>query len=173
MTEKKLNILNAATELFAQEGFKTTSTSKVASKAGVSEGLIFKHFKNKPGLLDAILEEGEKRFRTLYGDIIFESNPKHVLKRTIEMPFKIPERDYRLWRLQFKLKWELNLSNDAKRESLMIKLEKSFQSLGFDNPKMEAYFLLNALDNISEVILNGSLINKDEFKNFLYKKYNL
>ena len=49
MTEKQKNIVNAALELFAKEGFKSTSTSKVAKKARVSEGLIFRHFKNKDG----------------------------------------------------------------------------------------------------------------------------
>ncbi len=37
MTEKQERILKAALELFAQEGFKATSTNKVAKRAGVSE----------------------------------------------------------------------------------------------------------------------------------------
>ena len=44
MTEKQENILKAALQLFAKEGFYATSTSKVAKLAGVSEGLIFRHF---------------------------------------------------------------------------------------------------------------------------------
>ena len=59
MTEKKEKILQAALELFAKEGFYATSTSKVAKTAGVSEGLIFRHFGNKEGLLHAVLDEGE------------------------------------------------------------------------------------------------------------------
>ena len=45
--KKKEQILNAALELFANDGFTATSTSKVAKRAGVSEGLIFRHFGNK------------------------------------------------------------------------------------------------------------------------------
>ncbi len=61
MTDKKEKILQAALELFAEEGFKPTSTSKIAKKAGVSEGLIFSHFCNKDGLLQAIIKEGEEQ----------------------------------------------------------------------------------------------------------------
>ena len=47
MTEKELNIIDSAINLFAQTGYDGTSTSIIAKEAGVSEGLIFKHFKNK------------------------------------------------------------------------------------------------------------------------------
>ena len=173
MTEKQLKILYSALDLFAKEGFNATSTSKVAKQAGVSEGLIFKHFENKSGLLQAVLDEGEKRFRSVYGEIIFESDPAEVVKKTLIMPFLIPEDDYEFWRLQFKLKWELNLNSDTKLEPLLVKLEKSFRQLGYDNPKMEAHALMYLIDGIGGAILKGSSIDKDEFRNFLIEKYNL
>jgi len=43
-------------ELFAERGFHATSTSKVATQAGVSEGTIFYYFKNKEGILGELLE---------------------------------------------------------------------------------------------------------------------
>ena len=54
MTDKQQNIINAALDLFSKDGFHGTSTSKIATKAGVSEGLIFRHFKNKKGLIQCI-----------------------------------------------------------------------------------------------------------------------
>ena len=51
MTEKQENILNTALELFAKDGYDATSTSKIAKCAGVSEGLIFRHYGSKDGLL--------------------------------------------------------------------------------------------------------------------------
>lgn len=54
---KKKAILKAAIHLFAERGFKATPTSVVARKAGVAEGLIFHHFKNKEGIFVHILEE--------------------------------------------------------------------------------------------------------------------
>ncbi|WP_067727908.1 TetR/AcrR family transcriptional regulator [Oceanobacillus damuensis] len=55
LTKKQIAILEAATELFAEQGYAGTSTSEIANKAEVAEGTIFKHFKSKKGLLLAIV----------------------------------------------------------------------------------------------------------------------
>ena len=54
---RKDDIINAAVSLFAENGYAATPTSAVAKKAGVAEGLIFHHFKNKAGILLAIFRE--------------------------------------------------------------------------------------------------------------------
>jgi len=85
MTEKQKKILKAALELFAQDGFKSTSTSKVAKRSGVSEGLIFKHYENKDGLLEAIIKEGEEQAKKLFGDIVLETDPKEIIRKILEI----------------------------------------------------------------------------------------
>jgi len=54
---RKDDIIEAAVSLFAENGYAATPTSAVAKKAGVAEGLIFHHFKNKAGILLAIFAE--------------------------------------------------------------------------------------------------------------------
>lgn len=49
--EGQKKIFLAAMEIFAQKGFSATTTGEIAKKAGVAEGLIFKHFKSKKELL--------------------------------------------------------------------------------------------------------------------------
>ncbi len=56
MTMRQRRILAAAIDVFAADGYANTSTKLIAAKAGVAEGNIFAKFKNKAGLLDAILE---------------------------------------------------------------------------------------------------------------------
>ena len=56
MTRKEA-ILKAAISLFAERGFSAATTSAVAKKADVAEGLIFHYFKNKEGILVYILKE--------------------------------------------------------------------------------------------------------------------
>jgi AcrR family transcriptional regulator len=51
MTEKKELILQTALRLFSEQGYEATPTNRIAKEAGVSEGLIFRHFENKEGLL--------------------------------------------------------------------------------------------------------------------------
>jgi len=54
---KRQEILKAAMELFAKNGFRGTTTRDLASHAGVNEAIIFRYFTNKTELYRAILEE--------------------------------------------------------------------------------------------------------------------
>ena len=55
MTRKEV-ILQAASRLFSDKGFKETSVAEISEITGVAEGTIFYHYKNKEGLFLAILE---------------------------------------------------------------------------------------------------------------------
>jgi len=173
MTEKKEKILQSALELFAKEGYTATSTSKVAKHAGVSEGLIFRHFCNKEGLLHAILEEGENKLKTLFVDIVMETDPKKVIRRTIEMTGNIDKSDYDFWKLQFKLKWELEISGDKKMEPIKMALTNAFRKLNYESPELEANLLLLLNEGLGSAVLKGSDLDADEIIKFILKKYNL
>lgn len=49
-------IVAAAAELFGQRGYKGTTTRAIAERAGVNEVTIFRHFKDKQGVLRALGE---------------------------------------------------------------------------------------------------------------------
>ncbi|WP_407894316.1 TetR/AcrR family transcriptional regulator [Lacticaseibacillus sp. N501-2] len=55
LSPKQQAVLAASLELFAQKGYDATSTADIAHRAGVSEGTIFKRFRTKEGLLQAVL----------------------------------------------------------------------------------------------------------------------
>ncbi len=151
MTERKEKILETALSLFAQDGFKSTSTSKIASNAGVSEGLIFRHFVNKEGLLDAIMEEGHERIKILFSDIISENDPQEVINKTFNIA-KIIANDAEqsnFWKLQYKLKWETEKYDEVKMEPLQEALTKAFLQLGYIEPEKEAAIILLLLDGLA------------------------
>lgn len=57
-------ILQAAIKLFAQNGFRGTTTRQIAQTAQVNEALIFRHFPTKERLYSAIIEHKmQDRFR--------------------------------------------------------------------------------------------------------------
>ena len=56
MAKKKHAILNAATILFAEKGFKETSIAELAQITNSAEGTIFYHFKTKTDLFLAVLD---------------------------------------------------------------------------------------------------------------------
>src|SRR5690349_13547051 len=61
--DRRQDIIRAAIELFAQKGFRGTTTRDLAAHADVNEAILFRHFKTKEELYTAILEHkvGESR----------------------------------------------------------------------------------------------------------------
>lgn len=55
--EKRRQILEAALELFSDYGFHGASMAKLAEKAGVPVGTIYRHFKGKEDLIHALYVE--------------------------------------------------------------------------------------------------------------------
>lgn len=174
MTEKKERIIEAALELFADEGFKSTSTSRVAKKAAVSEGLIFRHFENKHGLLQAIIKVGEEKAKLLFGDIVFETEPREVIRKTLELGLKMTENkaDANFWKLQYKIKWELEIYGEHKMEALKLALINAFSKLGYEHPKSEAEFLLIVLDGLAMKYFLQEQFDLQKQIQFMKMKYN-
>ena len=54
--DRREQILEVATGLFAQQGFQGTTTKVIAEKSGVTEALIFRHFASKEELYWAVIE---------------------------------------------------------------------------------------------------------------------
>jgi len=163
--------MDTALELFSNEGFESTPTSKISNEAGVSEGLIFRHFTNKNGLLQAVMLDVEDRINNLFQPIIQCLDPQMAIKLAISLPFSIKKAEYVFWRLKYKLKWESAYDNPDNLQPLIKKLSWAFYQLGQNEPKLEAQFMVQTIEVISTEILKGNLKQKTKYKNFLLDKY--
>lgn len=54
--ERKACIVNTAFRLFSEKGFRGTTTRELAAAAGVTEPVLYEHFKTKRDLYSAIIE---------------------------------------------------------------------------------------------------------------------
>lgn len=65
-TERRDAIVGASIRLFAEHGFRGTTTRQIAQKVGVTEPVLYQHFRDKQELYRAIIEskatEGHERF---------------------------------------------------------------------------------------------------------------
>ena len=174
MTNKKEKILFAALELFATDGFKATSTNKVAKKAGVSEGLIFRHFGNKDGLLEAILKIGEEKVKVVFSDIVLETDPKKVISKTLDLGSKMVEtkEESDFWKLQYKIKWVIEQYGEHKMEPLEMALTNAFKKLEYETPELEARMLLVYLDGVATRYFLQKNFDLSSMLETLRKKYN-
>lgn len=67
--EKRRQILEAALELFSDYGFHGASMAKLAEKANVPVGTIYRHFKSKEELIHALyMEMKRERFAAMLRD---------------------------------------------------------------------------------------------------------
>ncbi len=173
MTEKQENILNAALKLFATEGYASTSTSKVAKEAGVSEGLIFRHFKNKEGLLNVIREKSSEAGKAMMADIVMTSDPKEVIRKILELPYYIEKENYEMWRLTYALKWQTDNYDTSYSDPVKVVLREAFSKLGYEDPAAEAEIILMLMDGAATAVLLHEPENKLDILMALKLKYKL
>ncbi len=173
MTAKQQAILDAALQLFAREGYAGTATSKVAKTAGVSEGLIFRHFGNKQGLLDAILEQGREHAKQAFAKVVMEADPKKRIEKALEVPYTINQRDYELWRLIYAIKWQTQQYDNSMYDPVRLVLTDAFKQLKYADPKAETELLLMYLDGMATALLLHEPDNKAAILEALKQKYDL
>lgn len=146
-------IIDAAFEQFASEGFSKTSVAAVAKKAGVSKGLIYHYFNSKEEILEAIFDQ-----LTDLGEEIMsfpeEFTAEDKISKILEDTFTFIETQSGLGKLMI----GLALQQDAfaalkpkieKINAEQIELFSSILSeLGHQQPVLQAYELGAMLDGI-------------------------
>ncbi len=176
MTEKQELILSVALNLFAKQGFAATPTSQIAKEAQVSEGLIFRHFGSKEGLLQAILEEGQARVQAMVNSIAEETDPRRIITRVIDLPVQLIEQEREFWGLQFALKYSQKILPSKQQDTSVIALTKAlyqaFDTLGYDYPDKETEFLMIFLEGLSSAMLTQD-IQVNSLVRFVKVKYDL
>ena len=153
---KKEIILLKALELFASKGYDATSTRQIATEAQVSEGLIFRHFNNKEGLLEAVLQQGINRATQYITPILEMTDPRQIIESSICLPIHVPVEEHEFWKLLYNLKWQRANYPQEAFALLQQKLTSAFESLGFEYPELEARLIEIYIDGLAtEILLRG------------------
>ncbi|MFT5860473.1 MAG: AcrR family transcriptional regulator [Flavobacteriaceae bacterium] len=173
MTEKQQNIINSGLELFATKGFDSTSTNAIAKNAGVSEGLIFRHFNNKEGLLEAIIQMGMEKANQYFSLVMLEEDPRERIKMALSLPAQVEKEEYNFWRLTYSLKWQRGTYEDAAFEAFTKSMVDAFEQLGYSDPKSEAKLIEVFIDGIATELLLKDSPDPTPLLNSLLAKYEL
>lgn len=75
MTTKE-RITDEALNLFSRRGYKGTSVKSIADAVGIKDSSIYKHFKSKREIVDAIVEQMQKRMEEMSVRIGLPSNER-------------------------------------------------------------------------------------------------
>jgi len=81
------DILKASAELFAELGFKGTSTRKIAERVGIRQPSLFHHFRKKEDILTALVNEGGSSILDYIERIDFEADPRVELYQLMIFDF--------------------------------------------------------------------------------------
>ncbi|GAB3064848.1 TetR/AcrR family transcriptional regulator [Virgibacillus ainsalahensis] len=81
-------IIEAAVQVFAENGYHSSQVSKIAKKAKVADGTIYLYFKNKEDILISVFEEKMGQFiQQITESIDDKQNANEKLRTLIEMHF--------------------------------------------------------------------------------------
>src|SRR5438132_12693980 len=87
--DTRQDILDAALDLFAQDGFFGTSMREIAREVGVRESALYHHFPSKEAILEALMQSlGPGQARALaeldIGALVDALGPKRTLAQLCE-----------------------------------------------------------------------------------------
>ncbi len=152
--EKKQLIMKVGLELFANEGFHSTSISKIAKKANISKGLIYNYFESKEDLLKQIAVTGIsdvfKAFDFDKEGILTKEELIYFIKELI----MLTKSQMNFWKLYFALMAQphviVTLGDDfmTSFESYFKKIADYFNKQGIEDGYTETRFFIAMLDGV-------------------------
>lgn len=94
---KYKQIIEAAVEVIAENGYHSSQVSKIAKQAGVADGTIYLYFKNKEDILISLFKEKMGQFiERISTSIESLERADEKLKKLIEMHFRQLAEDHKL-----------------------------------------------------------------------------
>lgn len=174
----KETILHIALRLFAEQGYDGTPTNQIAREAGVSEGLIFRHFGNKAGLLAAIIQAGSAQVETTMAAYARETDPRAAIAQHIRESFSFLRQNAAFWRLIQQIRFQVDVQQTAVdqigdfQRNVAERLTANFRLLGATRPAQEALLLFALIEGITAQYLQGpEKYPLDAMQDFLIQKY--
>lgn len=171
-------IVDAALDLFANEGYHSTSISQIAKSAGVSKGLMYNYFESKEMLLREIILSGI--------DVLTESFDldrdgvltKEELIYFIRESFRLVREHITYWKLYFSLLVQAGVM-EIFNEDITTRIQKLFEILtqffysqNYENPEVEMRFFGALLDGVAmSYVGDPQNFPLDEIENKIIKMY--
>lgn len=157
---RKKQIMEVATVLFAREGYGHVSIATLAKKAGISKGLMYNYFESKEQLLTDIINSG---IETLLN--YFDPNKDGILTEEefvlfIKKTFQLMKDEKEYWLDFFRLLIQPNVAPYIQESSLTPFMHQSFgmfesyfRKMGFRDPALEVLNLVVILEGVGMMMV--------------------
>ncbi|MEN8202804.1 MAG: TetR/AcrR family transcriptional regulator [Bacteroidota bacterium] len=141
---RRKQIMDAALDLFASEGYSHCSISKLAAHAGVSKGLIYNYFASKEALLIAIIEEGIQDVMAMIDPNMDGTLDPEEVEGFIRTTFKGIRENLQFWILFINVVLQPPVKEflagkpfSSVMERFGPRLMDYFKKMGFEDPMLE------------------------------------
>jgi AcrR family transcriptional regulator len=173
---KKETIVEKAIELFAQNGYESTTIQKLADACGVAQGLLYRHFKNKEALLSHLVQAGLSEIATTLEPYTRpELNFKEAFKEHVRLCCKQLQSNALLWKILHSVRQNadlmaaVGLNTDVTDIAKLIG-QKLLQD-GYDKPQITALMIVALIDGITAMhLLHPAAYPLQEVESFLINK---
>lgn len=155
--EKQQKILDAALNEFAQYGYSEANINKIAERADISVGSIYKYFNDKQNLYLMIVNYSVDTLREVLSQIISENDDFFTMVETIigaiQVHAKIHENLFKLYNEMtaennFELTWKTAGSVEGVTADLYSSLIAKAQEQGVVRKEIEPRYFAFFLDNL-------------------------
>ena len=151
--EKKRLIKDVALELFANQGYATTSISQIAQKANISKGLMYNYYESKENLLKSIVQS----FMIEIADIMDPNHDDKIEDKEVIQFFDLIFDLLRLKRKQLKLFFQLSFQPEVM--SLLNEIN-IFDKINEYTKMYAVYFSEKDTENAQYIAMNFANILK-------------
>jgi len=122
-------LLHVATEMFAEQGFYSTSVDQIAEKAGYSKGAVYSNFGSKDDLFLTIFKENQQDDLQQLSEFARQFDSIDDFIQTMEAHHKYDRTEQAAWSI-LKLEFLLYaMRNDNVRKKLAVILRENRQEM--------------------------------------------
>ncbi len=139
-------IMNAALELFAREGYANCSIAQLAAHAGISKGLMYNYFESKEALLVSLIEDGLSEFKDIFNPGHEEVLKPDELAGFIKNIFSNIRENQHFWILYINIILQPRVKEFMDGEPFNHMMNKYgpvlmdyFTEMGFEDPALEMF----------------------------------
>jgi AcrR family transcriptional regulator len=157
--EREGLILRAASELFAERGYHSTSLEDIAARVGIAKGTIYLHFASKDDLVVALIKQGASQYvKALEDALESASAPRDKLRAVIEhFTSTAANEGYLTWAAMMRtpaiisrmgeLREQMHQQWDRPRQLLAVAIDEGKASGDFD-PQLPTAMISALLTNL-------------------------
>ena len=176
--ERKVQILDAALHVFAEEGYHSASVSKVAKRASISKGLMYNYFHSKEEVLRALVVElweyASEAMKIVPGEEFDDERFKEIIELSIDIPQEQPQR----WKLYMSLAFQKDVTELLMAEmqprlgGYVQSMSAYFNGKGYDDPMAMMRYFSAVLDGVQmHCLLDPENFPAEKAKEYVIKQF--